>query len=77
MSAFSCEKYIQYHRQPHSKYLTMNEFNVKFNTLMYDPQIEASVCEQHVETSDFQEFRLVRTDLMTKKERQEYFANFK
>lgn len=74
-SIFSCEKYIQYHRQPHSKFMSMQEFNEKHNTMMHDPQIEASIREQHVEGSEFQEFELKRTDLMTREERAKYFAS--
>ena len=54
--------------------MSMREFNAKHDTMMYDPQIEASIRDQHAESSEFQEFKLERTDLMTREERAKYFA---
>lgn len=74
-SVFSCEKYIQYHRQPHSQYMTMAEFNMANSTMMWDPQIESSIREQHKYSEEYQDFKLERTDLMSRLERLEYFKN--
>ena len=72
-NVFSCEKYIQYHRQPHSRFMTMSEFNAANGTMMWDPQIEASVRAQHVESDEYKDFDLERTDLLTRGERRAYF----
>ncbi len=74
-SVFSCEKYIQYHRQPHSRYMTMSEFNAANSTMMWDPQIEASIRAQHKYSEEYQDFKLDRTDLMSRVERLKYFKN--
>lgn len=77
MSApFSCEKYIQYHRQPFSTFKTMAEFNREHHTMMFDPQVESAVKAQHSYKEEYQDFELERTDLMTYAERREYFKSF-
>lgn len=65
----SVQAYIDYHKQPFSRFMSMQEYNQKFNTIMYDPNIEAQIKEQHQFSEDYQEFKLERTDLLSSKER--------
>ena len=65
----SVQAYIDYHKQPFSRFITMHEFNKKFNTIMYDPNIEQQIKEQHSFSEDYQHFQLERTDLLSSEER--------
>tara|TARA_B110000858_G_scaffold181125_1_gene219358 strand:+ start:241 stop:408 length:168 start_codon:yes stop_codon:yes gene_type:complete len=55
--------------------MTMAEYNMANSTMMWDPQIESSIREQHAYGEEYQEFKLERTDLMSRLERLEYFKN--
>lgn len=65
----SVQAYIDYHKQPFSRFIPMHEFNLKFNTIMYDPNIEQQIKEQHRFSEDYQQFQLERTDLLSSQER--------
>lgn len=73
---FSCEKYIQYHRQPHSTFMSMEKFNAVHSTMMYDPQIEEAIRQQHKVSDNYQEFDLKRSDLMSREERVIFFSEW-
>jgi len=70
----SVEPYIKYHEQPFSRFITMHEYNKRFRTIMYDPNIEQQIKEQHTFTDDYQHFTLERTDLLSSQERFERLA---
>tara|TARA_B100000683_G_scaffold169178_1_gene163098 strand:+ start:346 stop:507 length:162 start_codon:yes stop_codon:yes gene_type:complete len=53
----------------------MSEFNAANSTMMWDPQIEASIRAQHKYSEEYQDFKLDRTDLMSRVERLKYFKN--
>lgn len=73
MSIHSVQKYIDYMQAPHSKFISMKEYSRMFKCIVYDPLIEKAIKEQHTESSEYQTFDLVRTDLMSTEERAELF----
>ena len=68
-AAHSVQPYIDYHRQPYSRFISMNEYNKRFNTMLFDPMVEQQIKEQHRITEDYQHFKLERTDLLSSEER--------
>ena len=65
----SVQPYIDYHRQPYSRFISMNEYNKRFNTMLFDPKVEQQIKQQHKITEDYQHFKLERTDLLSSEER--------
>ena len=65
----SVQPYIDYHKQPYSRFIPMNEYNKRFNTMLFDPNVEQQIKQQHKITEDYQHFKLERTDLLSSEER--------
>ena len=69
----SVQPYIDYHRQPHTEFMSMREFCRLNKCMMYDPHVEKQIREQHKVSDEFQEFELERTDLLSTEERKKIF----
>ena len=60
----SVQPYIDYHKQPYSRFIPMNEYNRRFNTMLFDPNVEQQIKQQLKEVKNLMWQDLQSTELL-------------